>query len=87
MVCGANGEDYRLISLNIPLKCHAIRTPDTANDIGDNLRILTCANLLNGNMSLKSAKRCANYLELNIPFWSWDEAVAKFAENGRIVRL
>lgn len=75
-----------MISLNIPQKCLAIRPPDTKNDIGDNIRILACANLLNGDMSLKSAKKCADYLELAIPFWSWDEAVAKFAEKGRIVK-
>lgn len=71
--------------LGIPTDCARIRPSDKPNTIADNLRVLYCANILNGHMSLSSAKRCAGYLGLNLPFWSWDEAIAKFAEKGRVV--
>lgn len=74
-----------LITLNLPRDCRPIRKPKTPNTIGDNLNILSCAQLLTGNMSLSSAKRCAKTLGLDIPFWYWDETVALFESKGRKV--
>jgi hypothetical protein len=71
--------------LNIPRNCAPIRPSDAHNTIGDNLRILTCANLLNGHMSLSSAKSSAKTLGLEIPFWSWDETIAIFESKGHKV--
>ena len=72
--------------LHIPDICAPIRAKDAPNDIGDNLRVLYCASLLAVDQDLKSAQRTAAYLGLELPFWSWDEAVSKFQEKGRSIR-
>jgi hypothetical protein len=72
-----------MITLNIPVNCAKIRQPGEKNNIGDNLAILACANLLTGHMHLKSAQSIAKHIGLNIPWWAWDETVAIFESKGR----
>jgi hypothetical protein len=72
--------------LGIPPKCYPIRPIGAKEDIGDLMRELYAANLLNGNDSLSSSKRCAKTLGLDIPDWTWDSVIAKRAANGRTVR-
>jgi len=72
--------------LGIPNKCLPIRPVGAKEDIGDLMRELYVANLLNGNDSLSSAKRCAKTLGLDLPDWTWKSVIAKRAANGRMVR-
>lgn len=72
--------------LGIPTKCEKIRPVGAKDDLGDKIRHLYCANLLNGCNSLSSSKRCAITLGFNIPDWSWDEVIAMRAANARETR-
>jgi hypothetical protein len=68
--------------LNLSRECRPIRSPGQKDDIGDLLHILAAAQLLQGGYGLRSGMRSAKYLGLNLPFWAWDIAIAKFAANG-----